>query len=305
MLGYAKRGVKNMIENYLLEEFIAFADTNSVYGAAQKMKLSQPAITRGMKKLEHELGVKLFIRKPNKIILTETGKFAVKKAKKALAANKDFSDSVKTFAQRNNTEINIASIALGPLLVLDRLKSPINIEQKLEKDLNITKDLENKSYTCIISDKKIENVQITSTFLGNEVLFVLLNKFIDIANHHEVSFSQLDGTSFLLLKNVGLWQHIFTREMPNSKLLYQSGIDSLNELLSGSVLSYFLTNLSCLDSKYYFIDNDHIPVKIKNSKGKAHFYLNYLIQDKEKLSPIIQEIKENWPPEKLADFTQK
>lgn len=43
-----------MVENYLLEELVIFSKNNSVYGAAQELHLSQPAITRGMKKIEHE-----------------------------------------------------------------------------------------------------------------------------------------------------------------------------------------------------------------------------------------------------------
>ena len=43
-----------------------------------------------MKKLEEQLGVKLFIRKPNKLYLSETGKYTAREAKKLLNDNLDF-----------------------------------------------------------------------------------------------------------------------------------------------------------------------------------------------------------------------
>lgn len=49
-----------MIENYLLEELVAFAENGTLNKAAEKLNLSQPAITRGTKKLETKLGITLF-----------------------------------------------------------------------------------------------------------------------------------------------------------------------------------------------------------------------------------------------------
>lgn len=71
-----------MIDNYLLEELVAFNKYQTLALAAEHLGLSQPAITRGMKKLEEELGLKLFDRTPNKITLNETGKFAAEKQRK-------------------------------------------------------------------------------------------------------------------------------------------------------------------------------------------------------------------------------
>mgnify|MGYP002225271715 FL=1 len=42
--------------------------------------VTQPTVTRGMQKLENELGVTLFKRTPNRISLTETGQLAAKES---------------------------------------------------------------------------------------------------------------------------------------------------------------------------------------------------------------------------------
>ena len=54
--------------------FCTIAEKGSFSGAAEKLYISQPAITQTMKKLEEQLGGKLFYRNNNGVALTEEGK---------------------------------------------------------------------------------------------------------------------------------------------------------------------------------------------------------------------------------------
>ena len=56
-----------MMELYLLEQLIAFSRQGTLSGAAEKLHISQPALSQSMKKLEESLGVSLFERSKNKI----------------------------------------------------------------------------------------------------------------------------------------------------------------------------------------------------------------------------------------------
>jgi len=76
-----------MIEYYLLEQLIAFAETGTLSKASQKLHISQPALSKSMQKLEDIMGVALFNRSKSHIELNETGKIAVKYAKQALTSN--------------------------------------------------------------------------------------------------------------------------------------------------------------------------------------------------------------------------
>ena len=55
-----------MIELYELQQFVAFADAGTLSEAAKQLHLSQPALSRNMKKLEYEVGIVLFDRQKNK-----------------------------------------------------------------------------------------------------------------------------------------------------------------------------------------------------------------------------------------------
>ena len=58
-----------MIELYELRQFAAFADCGTLSEAAEILHLSQPALSRSMKKIEEEIGVSLFIRRKNRLEL--------------------------------------------------------------------------------------------------------------------------------------------------------------------------------------------------------------------------------------------
>ena len=63
-----------MLDNHLLEELATFAQTKTLAETATKLNITQPTVTRGMQKLEEQLGVKLFERHPNRLTLNATGK---------------------------------------------------------------------------------------------------------------------------------------------------------------------------------------------------------------------------------------
>ena len=64
----------------MLENFLAVSEEESISVAAQKMHISQPALSHQMQALEKELGVRLFVRDVRRIKLTEAGLTLQRKA---------------------------------------------------------------------------------------------------------------------------------------------------------------------------------------------------------------------------------
>ena len=54
-----------MMELYQLIQLVAISDCGTMSSAAEKLHLSQPALSRSMQKLEEELQVALFERQKN------------------------------------------------------------------------------------------------------------------------------------------------------------------------------------------------------------------------------------------------
>ncbi|WP_308558159.1 LysR family transcriptional regulator [uncultured Lactobacillus sp.] len=73
------------MELRVLNYFVATAQELNMTKAAQKLLVSQPALSRQIADLEDELGVKLFNRQPRHLTLTPSGQYLLEQAKEILA----------------------------------------------------------------------------------------------------------------------------------------------------------------------------------------------------------------------------
>ena len=69
-----------------LRYFATIAEQESFTGAAERLRVSQPALSRQMQDLEDELGRRLFEREPDGVRLTPAGRRFLKGARRVLAA---------------------------------------------------------------------------------------------------------------------------------------------------------------------------------------------------------------------------
>ena len=75
-----------MSMNFLqLEYFVAVASEGNITKAAEKLYISQSALSQTIRKLEEEFSVCLFNRLPKKLVLTEAGSAFLEYAHKALS----------------------------------------------------------------------------------------------------------------------------------------------------------------------------------------------------------------------------
>ena len=102
-----------MIEIYLLEQLAAVAEHGTLLKASEALHLSQPALSRSMKKLEAQLGVQLFDRENSKISLNDTGAHAVDYAKRILALDREMAEGVAEYERRRRI-VSLGSCAPFP-----------------------------------------------------------------------------------------------------------------------------------------------------------------------------------------------
>ncbi len=94
-----------------LRYFVAVAEALSFTKAAQKLRLAQPSLTRQVRNLEGELGVRLLERANNRIALTEEGRLFLFDSKKVLAMCDDSVANVQRLNRKESSHLNIGYIA--------------------------------------------------------------------------------------------------------------------------------------------------------------------------------------------------
>lgn len=98
--------------------FVEIADEGSITRAAEKLGVAQPALTRQVKQLESELGVRLLARLPRGVRLTGAGRDLLEHARRVLEEVARAKDKVRGAARAPRGRIAMGtSPTLAPLLL--------------------------------------------------------------------------------------------------------------------------------------------------------------------------------------------
>jgi DNA-binding transcriptional LysR family regulator len=79
---------------HLINVFVAVVDTNGLAGAARKLNMSPPAVTRAINELETHLGLRLLTRTTRTVRVTDAGERYVQDCRRILAEMLEADESV-------------------------------------------------------------------------------------------------------------------------------------------------------------------------------------------------------------------
>lgn len=91
----------------LLEYVIVISEEKSYSKAAERILVTQPALSQQIKKLEEELDTKLFCREQNELILTDAGKVYVNGARAILSIYYKALEEIKKLNQTGRKQITV------------------------------------------------------------------------------------------------------------------------------------------------------------------------------------------------------
>lgn len=91
--------------------FVAVAEALSFTKAAAKLRLAQPSLTRQVRNLEDEIGVRLLDRSNNRVALTDEGHRFLFESKKILALCADSVSAVQQMNRGDSSQLNIGYVA--------------------------------------------------------------------------------------------------------------------------------------------------------------------------------------------------
>ena len=232
-----------MIETFLLEQFAAFARCGTLLKASEELHITQPTLSRSMKKLEDELGVSLFHRENSKLSLNETGKIAAEYAEKALSANQDFIDHVISFDRHLRT-VSIGSSSPFPIneimpTLQDQLPGKTILTELSGSDERLITGLRNHQYDMVILHTLPKDKSLFCQRYMEERIYISLAEDHPLAKKKSVTFEEIKGIRILVSANIGFWMDICKKHLSVSDLLVQSSTDAMDELADASTLPMF------------------------------------------------------------------
>lgn len=189
-----------------LKCFILVAENLSFARAAEALYISQPAVTKQINSLEHELGVTLFIRSTRHVELTPAGMSFYKDAKDIVLKSQMAVNRV----QRHNTTSDSIRIGLSNPIALFYL-SPI-LKKLSEAYPDIRPNIEVPGYKIVLN-----------LFLENK-LDVLFYYKENMSKKAEINFVELEKDSLSCL-------------MPSSHALASKSSISSDELANMSIIA--------------------------------------------------------------------
>lgn len=282
-----------MIENYLLEQFVAVARYGTLLKASEELHISQPSLSRSMKKLEEEFGVALFHRENSKIALNETGKVAAEYAQRALDANQEMIDHVIAY-ERSLRTVFVGSCAPLPIndmmaTLQERLPGK-TISTEIANDERLITGLKNRAYQLVILHHDPDDRTLFCQRFMQEQLYISLPEDHPLAKKECVSFEELKGIRILMDGNVGFWMDICREKLSRDDLLVQSSFDAFNELVQASTLPLF--NSDCFLLRGYEAPG-RISIPITDPEAHATYFLCCLASEQKAYRSLFNAVRGN------------
>ena len=190
-----------------LHYFVAVARLKHFRKASEECCVSQPTLSAQIKKLEHTLGVDLFVRNNRNVSLTEVGEQILLSAKQILeeeANIKELATSAK------NPFLSTLKIGAFPTLapyfipkVIASLKEEypkLNLAIIEEKSEVLLEMLGNRQLDFAFLALPIEEKKLSTEFLFDDSFYLAVHKTHPLANEKSVDVQQLKKEKMLLLQ---------------------------------------------------------------------------------------------------------
>jgi len=167
----------------LLNVFIEVANSGNITKAAERLYISQPAITKSIKQLENEIGGKLFERKNKGVVLTPEGEVIYNKVKPLINGINNVYDYFPNVQKLRSGVLRIGTVTSNITILLSKaLNEFIRRYPKIEikitrgKENSLINMLKNNELDLLILDTKsikkdLEEIRLYNvkySIVGNE-----------------------------------------------------------------------------------------------------------------------------------------
>ena len=236
------RGGYMNINFELYKVFYEVANEKSISKGAEKLLISQPAVTQSIKTLEAELGGQLFIRTPKGVVLTEEGQILYNYISEGM---KYFINGTNKFTSLK--ELNTGSISIGATTVISEqyLIPYLKVFNKLYPNISI--DIVNDLTDNLIKKLRNGDIDILIMSMNNEdsikdlnitLIKELHDIFVGNINYKDKQIKNILNENLLLQKYPSVTRTNFNKYLKNHDL----SCNPKMEVISHSLLTSLVEN---------------------------------------------------------------
>ena len=255
-----------------LKQLTEIARCGTLQAAADRLHLSQSALSRSLKRLEDDLGQQLFDRTRNSMQINAAGQLALEHARLILAEERRLRDDFAALAKRERT-IRVASVAPAPTwrlssLVLEQYPTTI-VEPDIASEQEVETRLLNGTCDLAILARKLTLPTISTRLFMQEDLYANVPKDHVLRTRDSLTFAELDGFTFLVYGGIGFWHDIHERKLPHAQFVIQPDRTIFLQQVRTSNLLTFTTNAPEITSRH----ESRCPIPIADPEAHATFWL--------------------------------
>ena len=200
-----------------LQAFSTLCECRNFTEAAEQLYVTQPNVSKQIKRLETELGVSLIERQGRTFRVSEAGKLFLEYANQILALYAQAQDQLKPFKQSIQQVLNFGTTSLIGSHILPEILS--NFIQQTPSTQLAMKIESSKYIVRMLHQQEIELAFLSSyiplpneyhsQFFCEDRLVLIVPPYHRLANQTHCRISELDGEHFLIKNiNSSLYRHL-------------------------------------------------------------------------------------------------
>lgn len=271
--------------------FKAIAESKTMSEAADKLHISQPSLSRALRQIEEETGVKLFDRKGRTLVLNDAGKIALHCANTALNALDRVSLEVKLYQRKKEQVVTLyAPVPMGnnETILMNFKKQHPQVLLRVS-DSKKSKYTEEIPHLIFFASPKLHQGS-EYTLLGTEEIVLAVPEHSPYAQRESVALADLENESFILnpvgsLRNIidGMFQDVGIT--PHLYMENQSYMQILELVSRGEAITL-------APSITWFNDSNPgiAPVRLNDVHRMRYLYLR--VPENALTSPKVEALKQ-------------
>ena len=188
-----------------LQGFRAVIEAGSVTNAARRLNITQPALSRLIRDLEQELGIALFARQHQRLVLTVEGRMFFREAERALAAVDQIVDIARDIRTLKGAHLRVVAsmmTAFGIMPAAVKAFARIHPQARISLDIKDLRDIADwvttGPFDVGITVMPLDDLRIECELLATVRCLLVIPETHRFARKRHVLLKELDGERMVL-----------------------------------------------------------------------------------------------------------